>query len=237
MWVSSFTENQEGSRTRQCHKDCADQLASIFLLIFIRWLELCEVPSCFKRSTIVLHHPPTLRHRNKLLQACCPDICNHKVLWKTGVGTPEGHHRLPAVCLPDKQVCGWYSQHGTGLHPATPRISKVGLSVVVVVICLKTIWSPFISDWIVSKVLKWQIYNRNKSICDWLTSEQAPLCSPPPVRSTDNHTERVSGIMFKHLFYEHRWIKATVNTPGWCRCHCVPQWFHFDCTCMMTYDK
>ena len=36
-----------------CLKACAEQLAPIFTRIFNRSLELCEVPSCFKRSTIV----------------------------------------------------------------------------------------------------------------------------------------------------------------------------------------
>ncbi len=36
-----------------CLKTCADQLATIFTQIFNRSLELCEVPSCFKRSTII----------------------------------------------------------------------------------------------------------------------------------------------------------------------------------------
>ncbi len=34
-------------------KSCADQLAPIFTKIFNRSLELCEVPSCFKCSTII----------------------------------------------------------------------------------------------------------------------------------------------------------------------------------------
>ncbi len=39
--------------TPSCLKTCADQLAPIFTQIFNRSLELCEVPSCFKRSTII----------------------------------------------------------------------------------------------------------------------------------------------------------------------------------------
>ncbi|KAL0147490.1 hypothetical protein M9458_057205, partial [Cirrhinus mrigala] len=39
--------------TPTCLKTCADQLAPIFSQIFSRSLELCEVPSCFKRSTII----------------------------------------------------------------------------------------------------------------------------------------------------------------------------------------
>lgn len=36
-----------------CLKACTDQLVSIFTQIFNRSLELCEVPSCFKRSKVV----------------------------------------------------------------------------------------------------------------------------------------------------------------------------------------
>ncbi len=39
--------------TPACLKSCADQLAPIFTKIFNRSLELCEVPSCFKHSTII----------------------------------------------------------------------------------------------------------------------------------------------------------------------------------------
>ncbi|KAK3537446.1 hypothetical protein QTP70_010415 [Hemibagrus guttatus] len=41
------------SVTPACLKTCADQLAFIFSQIFNRSLELCEVPACFKRSTII----------------------------------------------------------------------------------------------------------------------------------------------------------------------------------------
>ncbi|KAK3505900.1 hypothetical protein QTP70_003690 [Hemibagrus guttatus] len=39
--------------TPVCLKTCAEQLAFIFSQIFNRSLELCEVPACFKRSTII----------------------------------------------------------------------------------------------------------------------------------------------------------------------------------------
>ncbi|KAK3522700.1 hypothetical protein QTP86_030096, partial [Hemibagrus guttatus] len=39
--------------TPACLKTCADQLAFIFSQIFNRSLELCEVPACFKCSTII----------------------------------------------------------------------------------------------------------------------------------------------------------------------------------------
>lgn len=36
-----------------CLRVCAEQLAPIFTQIFNQSLELCEVPSCFKHSTII----------------------------------------------------------------------------------------------------------------------------------------------------------------------------------------
>ncbi|KAI2650124.1 putative RNA-directed DNA polymerase from transposon BS [Labeo rohita] len=41
------------SVTPACLKTCADELAPIFSQIFNRSLELCEVPDCLKRSTII----------------------------------------------------------------------------------------------------------------------------------------------------------------------------------------
>jgi len=48
-----------------CLKVCADQLAPIFTQIFNRSLELCEVPSCFKLSTIIpVPRKPTITGLN-----------------------------------------------------------------------------------------------------------------------------------------------------------------------------
>ncbi len=49
-------QKKEGTRPRRCDTSlsaCVDQLAAIFTQIFNRSLELFEVPSCFKRSTII----------------------------------------------------------------------------------------------------------------------------------------------------------------------------------------
>ncbi len=47
-------EKERSTRpTPVCLKSCADQLAPIFTKIFNRSLELCKVPLCFKRSTII----------------------------------------------------------------------------------------------------------------------------------------------------------------------------------------
>ncbi len=51
--------------TLACLKSCADQLAPIFTNIFNRSLELCEVPSYFKCSTIIPHPKEIQNYRTK----------------------------------------------------------------------------------------------------------------------------------------------------------------------------
>ncbi len=62
----------------------------------------------------------------KWLQNCRSHVCGHEVIWKIGPGLPEGHHWTLAgsssVFLQNKQDCGWCSQNGTALHPATQEL-------------------------------------------------------------------------------------------------------------------
>ncbi len=101
-----------------CLKTCADLLAPIFTQIFNRSLELCEVPSCFKHSTIIpVPQKPKITglndHRPVALTFVAMKSFERLVLayLKDSTGPP-------ADCLQSKQVCGWCSQHGTALHPA-----------------------------------------------------------------------------------------------------------------------
>ncbi len=57
MWTGS-SENRNLGKLQDgispaCLKVCADQLAPIFTQIINKSLELCDVPCCFKRSTII----------------------------------------------------------------------------------------------------------------------------------------------------------------------------------------
>ncbi len=118
--------------TPACLKTCADQLAPIFTKIFNRSLELCEVPSCFKCSTIIpVPKKPKITGLNdygsNVIDYGSLDYGSNMALTSvamksTGFGLSEGHHWAltgpPAVCLQNNQVCGRCSQHGTALHPA-----------------------------------------------------------------------------------------------------------------------
>ncbi len=105
-----------------CLNTWADQLAPIFTQIFNRSLELWEVPSCFKCSTIIpVPKKPKITGLNDYRPVALTS-CGHAMIWQTGFGLSEGLHWTltgpPAVCLQSKQVCGWCSPHGTALHPA-----------------------------------------------------------------------------------------------------------------------
>ncbi|KAL0148330.1 hypothetical protein M9458_056392, partial [Cirrhinus mrigala] len=94
------------SVTPACLKTCADQLAPIFAQIFNRSLELCEVPSCFKCSTII---PVPKKPKITGLNDCRP-VALTSVVMKSFEKWTEEHHRTLtgplAVCLPSKQVRG-----------------------------------------------------------------------------------------------------------------------------------
>ncbi|KAL0160951.1 hypothetical protein M9458_044676, partial [Cirrhinus mrigala] len=73
--------------TPTCLKTCADQLAPIFSQIFNRSLELCEVPSCFKRSTIICQWITSfLTDRQQLVKLGKFSSCTRTI----STGAPQG---------------------------------------------------------------------------------------------------------------------------------------------------
>ncbi len=116
---------KESTRPRRCVtaclKTCADQLAPIFTQLFNRSLELCEVPSCFKRSTII----PVPKKKPKLLVLMTTDlwlyVCGHEIIWKKlDFGLSDGHHwdpyLEPPCSLPTEQTGLWMMQSTWSLH-------------------------------------------------------------------------------------------------------------------------
>lgn len=125
MWRGCETalpesENQESNSPRKslpsCFNTCADHLGPVFTKIFNRSLKMCQVPSCFKLSTIIpVPTKPSVTGLN--------DSRTITVFWMTSVGPSEEDYRSPArstaVCLQGKLFSGWFRQHGTALHSAT----------------------------------------------------------------------------------------------------------------------
>ncbi|KAL0154227.1 hypothetical protein M9458_050481, partial [Cirrhinus mrigala] len=78
--------------TPACLKTCADQLAPIFSQIFNRSLELCEVPSCLKRSTIIPVPKKTKITGLSNYRPVALTSVAMKSFKKTGSGLSEEHH-------------------------------------------------------------------------------------------------------------------------------------------------
>ncbi len=105
-------EEQEKEGTRPdgvipaCLKTCADQLAPIFTQKFNRSLELCEVPSCFKRSTIIpVPKKPKITGLNDYRPGALTSVVM-KSFEKLVLAYLKDITGPPAVCLPSKQVRG-----------------------------------------------------------------------------------------------------------------------------------
>ncbi len=106
--------------TPACLKTCVDQLAPIFTQIFNRSLELCEVPSCFKRSTIIpVPKKPQITGLNDYSPVALMSVVM-KSFEKLVLAYLKDIAGPPAVCILRKQVHGLCSQHGTAHNPATP---------------------------------------------------------------------------------------------------------------------
>ncbi|KAL0153228.1 hypothetical protein M9458_051469, partial [Cirrhinus mrigala] len=106
--------------TPACLKTCADQLAPIFSQIFNRSLELCEVPSCFKRSTIIpVPKKPKITGLNDYRPVALTSVVM-KSFEKLVLAYLKNITGPPAVCLLSKQsklaqlsvpssICQWIS--------------------------------------------------------------------------------------------------------------------------------
>ncbi len=92
--------------TPACLKTWADQLAPIFTQIFNRSLELCEVPSCFKRSTIIpIPKKPKITGLNDYRPVALKFVAM-KSFERLVLAYLKDITGPPAVCLQSKQVCG-----------------------------------------------------------------------------------------------------------------------------------
>ncbi len=107
-------QKKESTRTKPVLISCPP----IFTQIFNRSLELCEVPSCFKRSTIIpVPKKPKITGLNDYRPVALTSVAM-KSFERLVLAYLKDTTGPPAVCLQSKQVCGWCSQHGTALHPA-----------------------------------------------------------------------------------------------------------------------
>ncbi|KAI2645561.1 RNA-directed DNA polymerase from mobile element jockey [Labeo rohita] len=139
--------------TSACLKTCDDQLAPIFSQIFNRSLELCEVPSCFKRSTII------------------PVPKKHKI---TGL---NDHRPVALMTSPDPILDPLQFAYranrsvddavNMGLHFILQHLDKSGTYVRILFVDFSLAFNTIIPNLLLPKLIQLSVPT---SICQWITS-------------------------------------------------------------------
>ncbi len=128
-----------------CLKACAVQLSSIFTLIFNRSLELCEVPSCFKRSAV-------MKSFERLVLAHLKDI--------TGPLLDPLQFAYRANRSVDDAV-------NMGLHYILQHLDKPGTYARILFVDFSSAFNTIIPDTLQNKLTPLSVPT---SICQWITS-------------------------------------------------------------------
>ncbi len=142
-----------------CLKVCADQLAPIFTKIFNRSLELCEVPCCFKRSTIIpIPKKPQITGLNNYRDVAS-HVCGHDITWEIGPGTS-----LDPCWIFFRSVDDAVNM---GLHYILQHLNKPGNYAKILFVHFSSAFNTIMPDILSDKLTQLSVPT---SICQWITS-------------------------------------------------------------------
>ncbi len=121
------TEDKESQRPRRCLSSLPQSLccpSSVFTLIFNRSLELCEVPSCFKCSTIIpVPKKPKITGLNDYRPVVLTSVVM-KSFERLVLAYSKDIAGPPAVCLPSNRSVD--DAVNMGLHYILQHLDKPG---------------------------------------------------------------------------------------------------------------
>ncbi len=152
-----------------CLKTCADQLAPIFTLIFNRSLELCEVPSCFKRSTIIpVPKKPKITGLNDYRPVALTSVAMKSferlvlayLKASTGPLLDNLHFAYRANRSVDDAV-------NMGLHFILQHLDRPGTFVRILFVDFSSAFNTIIPDTLQNKLTQLSVPT---SVCHWITS-------------------------------------------------------------------
>ncbi len=152
-----------------CLKSCADQLAPIFTQIFNRSLELCEVPSCFKRSIIIpVPKKPKITglndYRPVTLMSVAMESFERLVLAYLNASTGPLLDPLQFAYRANRSVDDAVNM---GLHYILQYLDRPGTYVSILFVDFSSAFNTIIPDTLQNKLTQLSIPT---SICQWLTS-------------------------------------------------------------------
>ncbi len=152
-----------------CLKTCAVQLAPIFTQIFNRSLELCEVPSCFKRSTII-SAPKKSKitglndYRPVALTPVAMKSFERLVLAYLKASTGPLLDPLQFAYRANRSVDDAVNM---GLHFTLQHLDRPGTYVRILFIDFSSAFNTIIPDTLQNKLTQLSI---RTSVCQWITS-------------------------------------------------------------------
>ncbi len=152
-----------------CLKSCADQLAPIFTQIFNRSLELCEVPSCFKRSTIIpVPKKPQITglidYRHVALTSVAMKSFERLVLAYLKASTGPLLDPLQFAYRANRSVDDAVNM---GLHFILQHLDRPGTYVRILFVDFSSAFNTIIPDTLQNKLTQLSVPT---SICQWITS-------------------------------------------------------------------
>ncbi len=152
-----------------CLKTCADQLAPIFTQIFNRSLELCEVPSCFKCSTIIpLPKKPKITGLNDYRPVALTSVAmksfERLVLAYLKASTGPLLDPLQFAYRANRSVDDAVNM---GLHFILQHLDRPGTYVRILFVDFSSAFNTIILDTLQNKLTQLSV---STSICQWITS-------------------------------------------------------------------
>ncbi len=152
-----------------CLKTCDDQLAPIFTQIFNRSLELCEVPSCFKCSTIILvPKKPKITGLNDYRPVALTSVAmksfERLVLAYLKASTGPLLDPLQFAYRANRSVDDAVNM---GLHYILQHLDRPGTYVRILFVDFSSAFNTIIPDTLQNKLTQLSVPT---SICQWITS-------------------------------------------------------------------
>ncbi len=152
-----------------CLKICADQLAPIFTQIFNRSLELCEVPSCFKHSTIIpVPKKPKITGLNDYRPVALTSVVmksfERLVLAYLKASTRPSLDPLQFAYRANRSVDDAVNM---GLHFILQHLDRPGTYVRILFVDFSSAFNTIIPDTLQNKLTQLSVPT---SVCQWITS-------------------------------------------------------------------
>ncbi len=152
-----------------CLKTCADQLAPIFTQIFNRSLELCEVPSCFKCSTIIpVPKKPKITGLNDYRPVALTSVVmksfERLVLAYLKASTGP---LLDPLQFADRANRSVDDAVNMGLHFILQHLDRPGTYVRILFVDFSSAFNTIIPDTLQNKLTQLSVPT---SVCQWITS-------------------------------------------------------------------